>query len=126
MAYALGPQASSPRRRFSVDSLSLLELVVFVPAAGILVLWLIPKWLDIQWGCVTGLGEQGNTPGDVYSNTFGVLGTLGWLVVAIAVLFAHIAERPRLAGVIPAVWFGLIVGGAAIGAAAIAPAACPS
>ena len=126
MAYAVGSQEPSRRRRLSIDSLSLLELVVFVPLAGILGLWLIPKWFDIQWSCVTGVGIQGDTAGDTYSDTVGVLGTLGWIVVAIAVLFAHIAERPRLAAVIPAVWFGLLVGGALIAAAAIGPSLCPA
>jgi hypothetical protein len=60
---------------------------------------------------------------DTYSDAVGVLGTLGWIVVAIAVFFAHIAERPRLAAVFPAVWFGLLVGGAFVAAAAIGPAA---
>ena len=111
MAYVARTQEPS-RRRLSVDSLSLLELVVLVPAAGVLVLWLITRWFDIQWSCITGVGEQGNTPGDSYSDTFAVLGTFGWIVVAIAVLFAHIAERPRLAAVVAAAWFGLLVAGA--------------
>ena len=126
MAYVARAQEPSRRRRLSVDSLSLLELVVLVPLAGALVLWLIPKWFDIQWNCVTGLGEQGNTPGDSYADTFAVLGAFGWIVVAIAVLFAHIAERPRVAAVIATAWFGLLVGGALVWAAAISPALCPS
>jgi hypothetical protein len=48
MAYALGSRESSRRLRFSVDSLALLELVVLVPVAGILTLWLIPTWVDIH------------------------------------------------------------------------------
>jgi hypothetical protein len=126
MAYALGSQESSRRLRLSVDSLALLELVVFVPVAGVLTLWLIPTWFDIHWSCVSGLGLEGSTPGDTYSDAVGVLGTLGWVVVAIAVLFAHIAERPRLAAAFPAVWFGLLVGGAFVAAAAIGPAPCPA
>jgi len=125
MAFVARAQEPS-RRHLSVDSLSLLELVVLVPAAGVLVLWLIPRSFDIHWSCVTGLGELGNTPGDSYSDTFAVLGTFGWIVVAIVVLFAHIAERPRLAAVIAAAWFGLLVGGALLWAAAIGPAPCPS
>jgi len=125
MAYAARSPEPPRRRRVSVDSLSLLELVVLVPLAGVFVLWLIPKWFDIQWSCVTGLGEQGDTPGDSYADTFAVLGTFGWIVVAIAVLFAHIADRQRLAAAIAAVWFGLLVGGAVLWAAAIGPAPCP-
>jgi len=119
------PQQHPLRRRFSFDSLSVLELLVFVPAAGVLALWLIPDWFDIHWSCLGALGEEGNTPGDVFSNTVGVLGTFGWILVGIAVLFAHIAERPRLAAVLPALWFVLLVGGAALAAAAIGPAPCP-
>ena len=126
MAYAVSEHESRRRRRFSIDSLALLELLVFVPVAGVLVLWLIPKWFDIQWSCVSGFGAEGTSSGDTYSNVVGVLGTFGWIIVAIAVLFAHIAERPRLAALIPAVWFGLLVVGAAIWAAAIGPAPCPS
>ncbi len=125
MDHAFGSQHTTRRRHPSVDSLSLLELVVLVPLAGVLTLWFFPKWFDVQWTCVSGFGEQGNTPGDVYSNAVGVLGTLGWIVVAIAVLFAHIAERPRLAALFPAVWFGLLVGGALVAAAAISPSPCP-
>ncbi len=125
MAHVLRPE-NTHRHRLSIDSLSLLELVVFVPLAGVLVLWLIPEWLDVHWSCVTGLGEQGATAGDAYADTVGVLGTFGWIVVAIAVLFAHIAERPRLAALIAALWFVLLVGGAAIAAAAIGPAPCPA
>jgi hypothetical protein len=125
MAYVARSQEPSRRRLLSVDSLSLLELVVLVPVTGVLVLWLIPKWFDIQWSCVTGLGVQGNTPGDSYADTFAVLGTFGWILVAIVVLFAHIAERPRLGAVVAAAWFGLLVGGALLWAAAIGPAPCP-
>jgi hypothetical protein len=121
----LARQPHPRRHRFSIDSLSVLELLVFVPAAGVLALWLIPDWFDIHWSCLSGFGEEGNTPGDVFSNTVGVLGTFGWILVAIAVLFAHIAERPRLAALLPALWFVLLVGGAAIAAAAIGPAPCP-
>jgi hypothetical protein len=119
------PQQRPRRHRFSFDSLSVLELLVFAPAAGVLALWLIPDWFDIHWSCLSGLGEEGNTPGDVFSNAVGVLGTFGWILVGIAVLFAHIAERPRLAAILPALWFVLLVGGAAIAAAAIGPAPCP-
>jgi hypothetical protein len=126
MAYALGSHQSSRRRHLSVDSLSVLELLLLVPTAGVLALWLFPKWFDVQWSCITGFGVEGNTPGDVYSNAVGVLGTLGWIVVAIAVLFAHIAARPRLAALIPALWFGLFVGGALVWAAAIGPSPCPA
>ena len=34
-------------------------------------------------------------------------------------------RAPRLAAVLPALWFVLLVGGAAIAAAAIGPAPCP-
>lgn len=119
-------QEGRRRRLFSFDSLSLVELVVFIPLAGVLVLWLIPKWFDIQWSCVSGLGQEGNTSGDVYSNAAGVLGTFGWIVIVIGVLYAHIAERPRLAALLPALWFVLLVGGALLAAAAISPATCPS
>ena len=59
MAYVARAQEPSRRRRLSVESVFLLELVVLMPAAGALVLWLIPKWFDIHWSCVTGLGEHG-------------------------------------------------------------------
>jgi hypothetical protein len=125
MAYVARSPEPPRRRRLSVDSLSLLELLLLVPAAGVFVLWLIPKWFDIHWSCITGLGELGNTPGDSYADTFAVLGSFGWILVAIVVLFAHIAERPRLAAVVAAAWFGLLVGGALLWAAAIGPAPCP-
>lgn len=50
------------------------------------------------------------TRGDPFGDAVTVAGTFGWLAVFVAVLFAHIAERPRLAAVIPLAWFvGLVL-----------------
>jgi hypothetical protein len=54
------------------------------------------------------------------------LGLLGLVLVLVAILFAHIAARTRLATLLPVVWFGMLVGGAAIAAAWIGPAPCPA
>ena len=55
-----------------------------------------------------------------------VVGTAGWLVVCLGVLFAQIAERPRLAAILPVAWFVLLVLGTVVLAATFGPAPCPA
>ena len=113
------------RPRFTLDSLALVEIVALAPLALLLSLWLIPEAFQIQWGCVGGLGAQGMT-GDEYSDAVAVFGTLGWILVAVTVLFAEIGERSRLAAILPAAWFTVLIGGALVMAALVGPAPCPA
>ena len=125
MAYVARSQEPSRRRRLSVDSLSLLELVVLVPVAGVLVLWLVPSGSTSSGAASRASESRATRPATATRTRLPSSGTFGWIVVAIVVLFAHIAERPRLGAVIAAAWFGLLVGGALLWAAAIGPAQCP-
>ncbi len=118
-------EQSSHRHRFSIYSLALLEIVVLAPIAAVLALWLIPVAFQIEWNCVSGIGAQA-TRGDDFSNGVAVFGTLGWLLVGIAVLFAQIGERPRLAVILPLAWFVVLVAGTTLAAVVIGPAACPA
>jgi hypothetical protein len=110
-------------RRISASSFGLLALVLLGPLTAALVLWAIPNAFQIEWNCI-GPGA-GSTRGDTYAGAAAVAGVFGWLLVFIAVLFAHIAERPRLAAVLPLAWSVVLVGGCAAAAAAISPSLCP-
>ena len=126
LEYAPSPTHRKPHiHGLSIYSLALLEIVVLAPIAAVLALWLIPDVFQIQWGCVSSAGVRA-TRGDDFAHSVAVFGTLGWLLVGVAVLFAHIAERPRLAAILPLASFVALVGGTAIAAAAIGPALCPS
>jgi hypothetical protein len=50
---------------------------------------------------------------------------LGWFAALLGVVYANIDERPRLAALIPLVWFVALVGATLIAAASIGPAPCP-
>jgi hypothetical protein len=110
-------------RRLPASSLGLLALVVLGPLSVALVMFAIPRVFEIEWACI---GPTGTTSraGDVYAGAAAVAGVFGWILVFIGVLFAHIADRPRLAWLLPVAWFGALVGAAALGAAVIAPATC--
>ncbi|MFO7573412.1 MAG: hypothetical protein R6W48_12550 [Gaiellaceae bacterium] len=114
---------SSWRRGFSLERLMWIEVLVLAPLAAILVLLVIPSWFQIDWGCISTTGVT-RTPGDTYITTFGVLGTLGWLVVVMAALFANITGSNRVASILPIAWFTTLVLAALVTAAAIGPQLC--
>lgn len=111
------------RRGLTPERVTGFEVLVLAPLAAVLVLWLIPEWFQITWGCVSATGV-GHTPGDTYITTFAVFGTLGWLLVAMAALFANVTGANRFAQLLPVAWFAVLVGGAAVSAATIGPAIC--
>ena len=113
------------RRCALPPALSVVEILVLAPVAAILALWVIPGAFEIEWSCVGRYGVQA-TRGDSFGDAVTVGGTLGWLAVFVAVLFAHIAERPRLAALLPVVWFAVLILTTLIAAATIGPAPCPS
>lgn len=125
MSHALSSRRRHRRRHISVPSLSLLEIVVLAPLAAVLALWAIPDAFGIEWSCVGTYGTL-TTRGDSFGDAVAVAGTFGWLAVFIAVVFAHIAERPRLAVALPLVWFVGLVGTTLVVAATIGPLPCPS
>ena len=114
---------SSSRHGLSPERLTGIEVIVLAPIAALLVLWLIPAWFQIDWGCVSSTGV-GHTPGDTYITTFAVLGTLGWLLVAMAALFANVTGSTRVAQILPVAWFTALVLGAVVAAATMGPQLC--
>jgi hypothetical protein len=116
-------QPSRLRRGVTPERVTGIEVLVLAPLAAILVLWLIPEWFQIDWGCVSASG-LGHTSGDTYITVFAVFGTLGWLLVAMAALFANVTGSNRLAQLLPVIWFALLVGSAAVTAATVGPAIC--
>jgi hypothetical protein len=104
---------------------SFLEILVLAPLAGVLAFWIVPNAFDIGWSCTTSSGVQA-TGGDSFARAVAVGGALGWVFVLVGMLYAYIAERPRVAALLPLAWFVLLVGAVAIAAAAIGPAPCPA
>jgi hypothetical protein len=88
------------------------------------VLGIIPSAFDVEWACSTSY-LFARTAGEDYAAAFAVFGSLGWFAVLVATIFAGIADARRVAAILPAAWFVLLVGVALIVAAAISPAACP-
>ena len=125
MSHVLSSINRHRRRRALPPALSVVEILVLAPVAAILALWVIPDAFGIEWSCVGRYGVQA-TRGDSFGDAVTVGGTFGWLAVFVAVLFAHIAERPRLAAVIPLAWFVGLVLTTLIVAATIGPLPCPS
>jgi hypothetical protein len=104
--------------------LSVVELIVLAPAAGIIVFRVIPSAFDVEWGCLGGFGVT-RTDGDTYLAGLATIMAFGWLIVAVGILYAEIAENRRVAAALPAAWFGILVVLAIVWAAAIGPAQCP-
>jgi hypothetical protein len=117
-------QPSSRRPSLSSERLMWVEVLVLAPLAAILVLLVIPSWFQIDWGCISTATGVMRTPGDMYITTFSVLGTLGWLLVVMAAMFANVTGPSRFASVLPVAWFSLLVVSAVVTAATIGPQIC--
>jgi hypothetical protein len=118
---------TDPRHRrlqLSPEWLGALEMLILGPLAAILVLGVIPSAFEVEWACTTSLGTE-HTAGEDYIAAFAVFGTIGWFGVLVASIFAGIADARRLAALLPAAWFVLLVGAALVVAATVGPAACP-
>jgi len=112
-------------RHPSYGSLGLLEIFVLGPIAAFLVLRFIPSSFGVDWECVGAYGRQ-RVAGDTYLAGMVVVGTFGWLFVALGVLFAQIAESGRLAVLLPVAWFLLLVLSSFAISAAMGSDLCPS
>lgn len=119
------PEPASRGHRLHLGSghLTAAEILVLAPLAAFLVLWAIPDAFDVQWGCVPTSGV-GRTSGDAYVAGFGVVGTLGWILVGLVVLFASITGWRRVSAALPIAWFTVLVLGALLVAFAIGPQVC--
>jgi hypothetical protein len=109
----------------SAGWLSLVELIVLAPAAGIIVFGVVPSIFDVEWNCLGGFGVT-TTEGDTYLAGFATIMAFGWLLVLVGIVYAEIADNRRAAAAIPAVWFGALVALAVVWAAAIGPELCPA
>ena len=103
---------------------SALGFALLGPLAAVLVLVAFPRAFGIESACVSETGSV-TTDGDVYVSAFAVLGTAGWLAVFLAVMYASIAERPRVVMLLPAVWAAVLVVAALVAAVVVGPAPCP-
>ena len=113
------------RRRPRATTLSMVEILVLAPLAALLAFWLVPAAFDVEWSCVGGLGPV-SSDGEAFAQTLAVFGSAGWLVVLLGTLFALIAERDRLAAILPIAWFVVLVAAMTIAAASVGPAPCPA
>jgi hypothetical protein len=111
--------------QLSAGWLSVVEIVVLVPAAAILVFGIVPSAFDIEWTCIGPAGTE-HTAGDTYLSGVATLMTFGWLLVLVASIYAEIAEKPRAAAVLPVLWFAVLVAISLVAAAAIGPELCPA
>ena len=105
--------------------LAAVEIFALGFLAAALVLWAIPSAFEVEWSCLSSTAAVGRS-GDTYADGVALAGTLGWLLVGVAALFAIITEQRRLALLVPPVWFVAFVVGALIAAAAIGPQLCPA
>lgn len=110
-------------RIFSAANLSLLTLVTLALLSVLVGLLLAPTWFGIESGCIGVAAAEGGR-GDACVEAAAVAGAVGWMTVFVVVLFAHIAERPRLAATLTLSWSGAYVSGCVAAAAAIGPAPC--
>ncbi|MCI0636357.1 MAG: hypothetical protein L0206_20945 [Actinobacteria bacterium] len=125
MSHALDVSERHRGHRITASSLGVLGLVLLAPLSVVLVMFAIPSFFEIDWACIGPTGTA-SRPGDLYIGLAAVAGTLGWILVFLGVLFAYIAERQRLAALLPVTWFVVLAGGATIAAAAIGPSPCPA
>jgi hypothetical protein len=118
-------EQSSPSRldRVPVGLVSLLSMLVLGVLAAWLVVDVLPQLFTIEASCVSGLGWQGSS-GDTYFDAVMVAGTVGWLGVGVATIYASIAERRRLVLLLPVVWFLVLVVFALALAIVVGPALC--
>jgi len=120
-AAAREPRARPARAHVGV--VNLLSTLVLGLLAAVLVIEVIPRLFDIESSCLSTRGVQ--RAGEEYFDALVVGGTLGWLGVAVASIYASIADRPRIVLLLPLAWFLTFVLLALIVAAAIGPAPCP-
>jgi hypothetical protein len=124
----MDPSRQVPRRwleHVPFGPLGALAFLLLGLAAAALVLVVIPRGFDIESSCLTATGLQ-RTGGDDYVGGFVLLGTLGWLATFLGMIFANIADRRRLAALLPLLWFSGLVAAALAVAILLGPTPCPS
>jgi hypothetical protein len=124
MLHALLRGARPHRFQLSAGVVSALGFLLLGPLAAVITLGLVPRAFEIESQCV---GAFGSVPsgGDTYVGAVVAVGTLGWLAAFLGVLFAGVAEQPRVLVLLPLVWFGVLVAAALVAAAFVGPALCP-
>jgi hypothetical protein len=114
----------APLDRVPVGLVSFVSIVFLGVLAIGIVLDVVPRLFTIESECFAGVGRI-RTSGDSYNAGFVVLGTFGWLGVAIGTLYASIAGRRGIVLALPVAWFLAFVGLAVLVALAIGPTPCP-
>jgi hypothetical protein len=118
-----GRGSLTPLDRVPVGVLSAASILVLGLLAGGLVVEVIPRLFTIEGSCVSARGWQ-RSGGDAYFDTVMVVGTLGWLVVAVATIYASITGRRATVLALPIAWFVALVLLALTLATVVGPAAC--
>jgi hypothetical protein len=119
-------QARKRPRHPSLGTLGFLEILVLGTLAAVLTLWAIPSAIGIEWECLAGSGGVEPGRGDSYLSGVVVLGTVGWLLVSIGVLYAQIFESRRGTLLLPVAWFVAFVLGTLIVALTLGSQHCPA
>jgi hypothetical protein len=118
-----GQDPSSRLDRLPVGLMSLALTIVLGALAAVLAIAVIPGLFTVEPACVSAGGWQGSS-GESYFDAVMVVGTFGWLGVAVGTIFASIADRRRVVLLLPAVWFTALVVFALTLAIVVGPAIC--
>ena len=120
----LADRSRPPRlHRVPVGLVSLASMLVLGVLAAFLVVDVIPRLFTIEPSCVSAGGWQGST-GESYFDAVMVIGTFGWLGVAVGAIYASIADRRRVVLLLPVAWFLALVTFALTLAIVVGPAIC--
>jgi hypothetical protein len=114
---------TSPLDRVPVGLVSLASMLVLGVLAAFLVIEVIPRLFTIEPACISTGGWQGST-GESYLDSVMVIGTFGWLGVAVGTVYASIADRRRVVLLLPVAWFIALVVFALTLAIVVGPAIC--
>jgi hypothetical protein len=112
------------RNRVPAGLVSTLEFLVLGPLAAVLVLVVIPRAFGVESACSGPLGFV-STDGDTYVGAMVALGTFGWIVTFLGVVYAGIAESRGVVLLLPAVFFAVLVLAGLAAAIVIGPSHCP-
>lgn len=118
-----GQQGPSRFDRFPVGLVSSVSILVLGALAAVVLVFLVPELLTIESSCVSAQGWT-RSDGDQYFGTVLVLGTFGWLGVAVATIYASIAERRLAVLLLPYAWFVAFMTLALTIAVIVSPAPC--
>ena len=101
--------------------LSAAGIVILGPLGLILVLFVIPDAVGIEWFC---LFDESTREADRYAAGEAIMTATTWIALVVGTIRAHKAGRTSLGAALPPVWFTLTVGASLVLAASIGSQPC--